>query len=47
MIKNILEILPYVQGGTELIEIAKGKYKYPETYRETFKLIRKELWQKN
>jgi hypothetical protein len=47
MIKNILEILPFVEGGTENIQIAKGKYKYPESFSETFKLIRKELWHKN
>ena len=23
-------MLPYVEGGSELIDIAKGKYKYPE-----------------
>lgn len=45
MIKNILEMLPYVKGGSELIEIAKGKYKYPETFRETFKVIKE--WHKN
>tara|TARA_Y100000401_G_C8258505_1_gene192026 strand:+ start:537 stop:674 length:138 start_codon:yes stop_codon:yes gene_type:complete len=44
MIKHILEMLPYVEGGSELIDIAKGKYKYPETFRETFKIIRE--WQK-
>ena len=45
MIKHILEMLPYVEGGSELINIAKGKYKYPETFRETFKIIRE--WHKN
>ena len=44
MIKNILEMLPYVEGGSELIDIAKGKYKYPETFKETFKKIKE--WQK-
>ena len=44
MIKHILEMLTYVEGGSELINIAKGKYKYPETFRETFKIIRE--WQK-
>lgn len=38
-------MLTYVEGGSELIEIAKGKYKYPETFRETFKIIRE--WHKN
>jgi|TARA_R100000773_G_scaffold487_2_gene861 hypothetical protein len=45
MIKNILEMLPYVEGGSELIDIAKGKYKYPETFEETFKTIKE--WRKN
>jgi|TARA_A100000171_G_scaffold28890_1_gene26969 hypothetical protein len=45
MIKNILEMLPYVEGGTELIDIAKGKYKYPKTFKETFKTIKE--WRKN
>tara|TARA_R100000329_G_scaffold150851_2_gene144854 strand:- start:473 stop:610 length:138 start_codon:yes stop_codon:yes gene_type:complete len=44
MIKNILEMLPYVEGGSEIIDIAKGKYKYPETFKETFKVIKE--WQK-
>lgn len=44
MIKNILEMLPYVEGGSELIDIAKGKYKYPETFKETFKVLKE--WQK-
>ena len=44
MIKNILEMLPYVEGGSELIDIAKGKYKYPESFKETFKVLKE--WQK-
>lgn len=44
MIKNILEMLPYVKGGSELIDIAKGKYKYPESFKETFKVLKE--WQK-
>ena len=46
MIKNILELLRLVEGGTELIDIAKGKYKHPTSYSETFKLIKKDIWQK-
>ena len=46
MIKNILELLPFVKGGSELIDIAKGKYKYQTSYIETFKLINREIWQK-
>jgi len=45
MIKNILELLPLVTGETELIEIAKGKYKFPETVKEAFNNFKKELWQ--
>ena len=44
MIKNILELLPVATGETENIRIAKGKYKYPETFKETFKVIKQ--WQK-
>lgn len=46
MIKNILEILPYVKGGSELIDIAKGKYKYPESIKEAYNNFKKELWDK-
>jgi len=46
MIKNILEMLPYVKGGSELIEIAKGKYKYPESIKEAYNNFKKELWDK-
>ena len=45
MIKNILELLPLVEGGTENIQIAKGKYKFPETVKEAFNNFKKELWQ--
>ena len=31
MIKNILELLKYANGETELIRIAQGKYKLPTT----------------
>ena len=47
MIKNILELLPFVEDGTESIKIAKGKYKLPETFREGYKQFKNELkWQK-
>jgi|TARA_R100000781_G_scaffold47445_1_gene31894 hypothetical protein len=46
MIKNILELLPLVNGGTELIEVAKGKYKYPESIKEAYMQFKKELKQK-
>jgi len=43
MIKNILEILPFVKAETELIEVAKGKYKYPESIGEVYKQFKKDL----
>ena len=47
MIKNILDLLPYVKDGTENIEIAKGKNKLPETLTEGYKQLKKELkWQR-
>ena len=45
MIKNILEMLPYVEGGSELIDIAKGKYKYPESIKEVYNNFKKDVWQ--
>tara|TARA_R100001509_G_scaffold59552_1_gene32803 strand:+ start:642 stop:794 length:153 start_codon:yes stop_codon:yes gene_type:complete len=47
MIKNILELLPFVDDETENIKIAKGKYKLPETLREGYKQLKNELkWQR-
>ena len=47
MIKNILELLKIVDGETETIRIAQGKYKLAETFKEGFKQIKKEIkWQK-
>ena len=45
MIKNILELLPLVQGETENIRIAKGKYKLPETVKEAWQRFKQQ--QKN
>jgi|TARA_R110000796_G_scaffold19934_2_gene59634 hypothetical protein len=47
MIKNILELLKEVDGETELIRIAQGKYKLPQSFKETYKQIKREVkWQK-
>tara|TARA_R110002020_G_scaffold394585_1_gene604590 strand:- start:109 stop:252 length:144 start_codon:yes stop_codon:yes gene_type:complete len=46
MIKNIIELLPYVKGETENIRIAKGKYKYPESIKEAYKQFKEEVWKK-
>ena len=43
MIKNILEMLTYVEGGSELIDIAQGKNKMPETLKEGYKQFKKEI----
>lgn len=48
MIKNIIELLKIDEfyNKSELIEIAKGKYKAPETIKEMFKNAKRRLkWQ--
>tara|TARA_R110000782_G_scaffold170876_1_gene262602 strand:- start:4 stop:147 length:144 start_codon:yes stop_codon:yes gene_type:complete len=47
MIKNIIELLSVVEGETELIRIAKGKYKLAETFSEGFKQTKEQKrWKK-
>jgi|TARA_R100001369_G_scaffold19083_1_gene34875 hypothetical protein len=47
MIKNIIEVLKAVNGETEIIRIAQGKYKLAESFREGFKQTKRQLkWQK-
>jgi len=45
MIKNILELLSLDThyGQSEIIEIAKGKYKIQKNWKEGFKQIKREL----
>jgi hypothetical protein len=43
MIKNLLELLEIAKGDTENIRIAQGKYYLPESYKDTFKQIKKEV----
>ena len=45
MIRDILEALEYDFRG-EYIDIAKGKYKMPETIKEGIEQIQNEVWQK-
>ena len=46
MIKNIIDLLQVVEGDTENIKIAKGKYKLAETLKEGYKQIKRDLkWQ--
>lgn len=47
MIKNIIELLSVVEGETETIRIAKGKYKLAQTFSEGFKQIKEQKrWKK-
>lgn len=47
MINEIIKLLPYLNGDTENIRIAQGKYKLPQTFKEGFKQAKKELsWRK-
>ena len=43
MIKNIIELLKIVDGETETIRIAQGKYKIAETFKEGYKQIKNEI----
>ena len=47
MISNILTILKEdeYKDISERVEIAKGKYKYPETWKDVFYKIKRHLWQ--
>ena len=36
-------MLTYVEGGSELIDIAQGKNKMPETLKEGYKQFKKEI----
>ena len=49
MIKHILNLLALDEfyGQGELIEIAKGKYQRPTTFKQGFKQLKRQLkWQK-
>lgn len=45
MIKDILDALEFDFRG-KYIDVAKGKYKLPETLREGYNQIIAELWKK-
>lgn len=47
MIQNIIDLLNTNEfyGVSENIDIAKGKYKLPITWQDTFKNIKRRLWQ--
>lgn len=47
MIQNILDLLKIVNGQTENIQIAQGKYKHPESIKEAYKKFKTQLtWQR-
>jgi hypothetical protein len=43
MIKNLIDLLEFAKGDSENIRIAQGKYYLPETFKDTFKQIKKEV----
>lgn len=43
MIKDILDLLQIVDGDTENIRIAQGKYKLAETFKEGYQQLKKQL----
>lgn len=47
MIQNLIDLLNTSEfyGVSENIDIAKGKYKLPITWSDTFKNIKRRLWQ--
>jgi len=47
MIEIILEALKLTEHNSENIQIAKGKYKYPESIREAYEKFKQEIkWSK-
>ncbi len=48
MIQNILELLRLndYYGEHDLIDVAKGRYEYPNTYREVLRSLKRSMkWQ--
>lgn len=41
MIKNIIDLLQVVEGDTENIRIAQGKFALPKTFKGVLKSIKK------
>ena len=47
MIKNILELLKDTNCKAEVVQLAKGKNKYPDSFKEVFTRLKKEKeWRK-
>ena len=46
MISSIIELLKHSKSKSENIQIAKGKYKLPNTIKEAYKQFKTEIkWQ--
>jgi len=47
MIKGILELLKDTNCKAEVVQLAKGKNKYPDSFKEMFTRLKKEKeWRK-
>lgn len=47
MIKGILELLKDTDCNAEIVQLAKGKNKFPDSFKEVFKRQKQELkWKK-
>ena len=47
MIQGILQLLEFVDGETENIRIAQGKYRLPNSFKEGYRQLKKEIkWKK-
>ena len=47
MIKQILDLLAITDSKAEIVQQAKGKYKFPDTFSEAFKRLKQEReWKK-
>ncbi|QDP60745.1 MAG: hypothetical protein Unbinned3528contig1000_25 [Prokaryotic dsDNA virus sp.] len=47
MINEIIQLLEYAKGETENIRIAQGKYRLPNSFKEGYRQLKKEVrWKK-
>tara|TARA_R110000822_G_scaffold145919_8_gene284857 strand:- start:776 stop:949 length:174 start_codon:yes stop_codon:yes gene_type:complete len=47
MLQNIIEVLRYAKGETELIRIAQGKYELPMSFRGLINKVKQDIeWHK-
>tara|TARA_R110002074_G_scaffold240506_8_gene412259 strand:+ start:3281 stop:3475 length:195 start_codon:yes stop_codon:yes gene_type:complete len=42
-IQNMINMLGVIDDDSEVIQIAKGKYKFPYTFKEIYKVKKREL----